>query len=64
MSDPMELTPLLAALWDLVAWLKAGKIPGVVIGGLAASILGRHRPRRFPQKPLFVLEKSISRFSR
>jgi predicted nucleotidyltransferase len=39
----MELAPLLTALRDLVAWLKAGKVPGVVIGGLAASILGRPR---------------------
>jgi hypothetical protein len=33
-------------LQDLVAWLKAGKVPGVVIGGLAASILGRPRLTR------------------
>jgi predicted nucleotidyltransferase len=42
----MELAPLLTALRDLVAWLKAGKVPGVVIGGLAASILGRPRLTR------------------
>jgi predicted nucleotidyltransferase len=33
-------------LRDLMAWLKAGKVPGVVIGGLAASLLGRPRLTR------------------
>ena len=46
MPETMELAPLLTALRDLVAWLKAGKVPGVVIGGLAASILGRPRLTR------------------
>ncbi len=46
MSEPTDLTPLLAVLRDLVAWLKAGKVPGVVIGGLAASLLGRPRLTR------------------
>ena len=34
---------LLAALTDLVKWLDAGKIPSMVIGGVAASVLGRPR---------------------
>jgi hypothetical protein len=38
--------PLLAVLRDLMAWLQAGKVPGVVIGGLAASLLGRPRLTR------------------
>ena len=38
MTEPTDLTPLLAVLRDLVAWLKAEKVPGVVIGGLAASL--------------------------
>jgi len=46
MPETMELAPLLTALRDLLAWLKAGKVPGVVIGGLAASILGRPRLTR------------------
>lgn len=46
MPEPPDLTPLLAVLRDLVAWLKAGKVPGVVIGGLAASLLGRPRLTR------------------
>lgn len=46
MLEPKDLTPLPAVLRDLVAWLKAGKVPGVVIGGLAASLLGRPRLTR------------------
>ncbi len=46
MVEPTELVPLLAVLRDLVGWWKAGKVPGVVIGGLAASLLGRPRLTR------------------
>lgn len=46
MAKPADLTPLLAILRDLVAWLQARKIPGVLIGGLAASLLGRPRLTR------------------
>jgi len=46
MPDPLGLTPLLAVLRDLVVWLQAEKIPGAVIGGLAASLLGRPRLTR------------------
>ena len=45
-ADTEPLAPLLAALGDLVAWLQAGKVPGVVIGGVAASLLGRPRVTR------------------
>jgi hypothetical protein len=33
-------------LRDLVAWLQAGPFPGIVIGGVAASLLGRPRATR------------------
>lgn len=46
MPEPTDLTPLLAVVRDLVAWFQAGKVPGVVIGGLAASLLGRPRLTR------------------
>jgi predicted nucleotidyltransferase len=46
MPEPEDLTPLLAVLRDLVAWLQAGKVSGAVIGGLAASLLGRPRLTR------------------
>lgn len=37
------LLPLVAALRDLVRWMAASEVPGIVIGGVAASILGRPR---------------------
>lgn len=37
---------LLAALADLTRWLNAERIPGAIIGGVAASILGRPRTTR------------------
>lgn len=46
MPEPTDLTPLLAVLRDLVAWFKAGEVPGAVIGGMAASLLGRPRLTR------------------
>ena len=46
MLELTDLTPLLAVLRNLVAWFKAGKVPGVLIGGMAASLLGRPRLTR------------------
>jgi hypothetical protein len=43
MSKPETLTPLLVALRDLQAWFEAGRVDGIVIGGVAASVLGRPR---------------------
>lgn len=34
---------LLVALGDLVKWLDAARVPSMVIGGIAASVLGRPR---------------------
>lgn len=47
MADaPAPLVPLLAAMSALVGWLHEAKIPGVVIGGVAVSLLGRPRATR------------------
>jgi hypothetical protein len=46
MPETKVLAPLLAVLADLIAWLKASEVAGVVIGGLAASLLGRPRMTR------------------
>ena len=37
------LAPLLGALEDLLAWFEGQSVAGIVIGGVAASILGRPR---------------------
>jgi hypothetical protein len=42
-TERQELAPLVSALTDLVKWLEAASVPGVVIGGVAASLLGRPR---------------------
>ena len=38
--------PLIQALADVVAWTNAAKIPVVIVGGVAASLLGRARLTR------------------
>ena len=43
MVDRVPAT-VLAALADLVKWLDAASMPSMVIGGVAASLLGRPRP--------------------
>jgi len=51
------LVPLLAALRDLVAWFQDAPTPGTVIGGVAASLLGRPRVTR-DIDALVVLDES------
>lgn len=46
MPEAPNLTPLAAVLRDLLAWVTAWEVPAVVIGGLAASLLGRPRLTR------------------
>jgi hypothetical protein len=43
MAKIEPLSPLLEALRDLVKWLHYKSVPGVVVGGVAVSILGRPR---------------------
>jgi hypothetical protein len=43
---PASILPLIAALGALVGWLGDAKVPGIVIGGVAASLLGRPRATR------------------
>ena len=47
---------------DLVAWLQAGKVPGVVIGGLAASLWGRPRLTRDVDALVLVEEGNWAEF--
>ena len=59
-DDP--LAPLLAALRDLVAWLQDRQTPGTVIGGVAASLLGRPRVTRDIDALVFLDEKEWAAF--
>ncbi|MFQ5677661.1 MAG: hypothetical protein ACE5G1_17360, partial [bacterium] len=43
MAKPHTLAPLLHALRDLMIWLDSEQVDGMVIGGVAASLLGRPR---------------------
>jgi len=56
------LAPLLAALRDLVAWLQATHVPGAIIGGVAASLLGRPRATRDIDAVVLLDEKGCGRF--
>jgi hypothetical protein len=42
-SKPDALVPLTGAIHALLGWLRSTKAPGVIIGGVAASLLGRPR---------------------
>ena len=45
MADPVP-KPFLKALADLTRWLEDSSVPAIIIGGVAASILGRPRATR------------------
>jgi predicted nucleotidyltransferase len=62
MSKIETLVPLLSALRDLVAWLKAKRVEGLIIGGVAASILGRPRVTRDVDALVLLGEKDWSEF--
>ena len=62
MSKIETLVPLLSALRDLVAWLKAKRVKGLIIGGVAASILGRPRVTRDVDALVLIDEKDWDGF--
>lgn len=57
-----SLAPLLAALRGLVGWLQASNVSGLVIGGVAASLLGRPRVTRDVDAVVLLEEKEWSTF--
>ncbi len=56
------LSPLLAALRNLTRWFHAGQVQGVIIGGVAASILGRPRMTRDIDALILLEEKYWDNF--
>lgn len=56
------LVPLLAALRDLVAWFRGTQVQGLVIGGVAASLLGRPRLTRDIDAVILLDEKEWQAF--
>jgi len=61
-ADP--LTPLLSALGDIAQWLRTGSYSGVVIGGVAASVLGRPRVTRDVDVLIWIEENRWEQFVR
>jgi len=64
MPEPVELAPLVVFLRDLVGWLNAEEVPGVVSGGLAAALLGRPRLTRDVHALVLADEGHWGAFSR
>lgn len=62
MPETEPLAPLLDALNDLTNWLEEQNIPGVVIGGVAASLLGRPRVTRDVDALVILDEKQWEDF--
>jgi len=62
MRRKQPLLPLLEALRDLIKWLQKKHVPGVVIGGVAASILGRPRMTRDIDALILLEEKYWEEF--
>jgi len=57
LSRKEPLSPLLGALRDLIKWLQKKHVPGVVVGGVAASILGQPRMTRDIDALILLEEK-------
>lgn len=62
MHDPSPLAPLISALADVVALLTSQNVQGVVIGGVASSLLGRARATRDIDAVLWLDEKDWAAF--
>jgi hypothetical protein len=43
MTERQELAPLISALSDVTRWFESANVPGIVVGGVAASLIGRPR---------------------
>ncbi len=56
-SELDPLTPLVATLRDLLAWWQEQQISGLVIGGVAASVLGHPRVTRDVDGLLWLAEE-------
>jgi len=56
------VSPLRAALGDLAAWWQSEKVPGIVIGGVAASLLGRPRLTRDVDGLVVIPDKDWPKF--
>lgn len=62
MSESVELEPLVSALNALARWFEREGIEGAIVGGVAASLLGRPRMTRDVDAVVLVDEYGWERF--
>lgn len=62
MSELSPLNPLKAALRSLVEWLRSQNVEGLVIGGVAASLLGRPRTTRDVDAMIWLEDADLDGF--
>lgn len=62
MSDDAPLAPLLSALRDLLAWFRSQNVEGLIIGGVAASLLGRPRTTRDVDAVIWIGDDLLEHF--
>ncbi len=62
MDEDATIAPLLGALHDLVNWFRNEHVSGIIIGGVAASLLGRPRVTRDVDALVLLEETKWSKF--
>ena len=62
MAEPKNIAPLLQALRDLMNWFETEHVQGIVIGGVAASLLGRPRVTNDVDALVLTAEEKWSEF--
>jgi hypothetical protein len=63
-ADNDFIEPLLRALSDLLAWFRGTGVPGVIVGGLAASIQSKPRLTRDVDAVVLLGDRSLEEFTR
>ncbi len=62
MAEPKNIAPLLQALRELMNWFETEQVQGIVIGGVAASLLGRPRVTNDVDALVLTAEEKWSEF--
>ncbi len=62
-TEDSPLAPLAGALVDAVSWLDATSTAGMVIGGVAASLLGRPRTTRDIDLLITLPDEALEKFA-
>jgi len=61
-SETNEIASLHSVVRDAGNWLKAANVPGVVIGGVAAALLGRPRVTKDVDLLVWIDEDRLQEF--